>query len=231
MSGTDEETTTTSDSSDTGSDSGDGGTTTAAAPTQEDFTSAFEAVDPSVDDSELSMIEPPSGEEAIAGETTDLVNAGVQVIKMIHNGTSVTITKDGYANALPAGVKAEDLAGWTLNKRVLSYGSGTSPWWEIWHADWSADIFITFMYGGNDQGVGLYVDQAHAALDNVVLPPDFSFEVEAEFPAAGVRLTPPSVGAIQLTLTWRLKGFLGQLLSAQRTKVMLLIGTGEIRDV
>ncbi len=233
MSGTEEETTTTtSDSADAGTDSTEGGTQTAeAAPTQEQFANAFEAVSPNVDDSELSMIEAPSGEEAIAGETADLVNAGVQVIKMIANGSSVTISKDGYANALPAGVKPEDLAGWTLNKRTLSFGSGQTPWWEIWHADWSADIFVTFMYGGNDAGAGAYVDQAHIALDNVVLPADFSFEVEADFPSAGVRMTPPSVGAIQLTLTWRLKGFLGQLLSAEKSKVMLLIGTGEIRDV
>lgn len=198
---------------------------------QEDFENAFAQVEPQVDDSEVSMIEAPQGEEAIGGETADLVNAGVQLIKMVANGTSVTMTKDGYANALPAGVKPEDLAGWQSNKRVLSFGSGTTPWWEIWHADWAADIFVTFMYGGNQDGVGAYVDQAHVALDNVTLPPDFSFEVEAAFPGAGLRMTPATVGAIQLTLTWRLKGFLGQLLAAERSKVMLLIGTGDVRDV
>jgi hypothetical protein len=222
---------------DSGTDSGaasgsdGGGAPGGAAPSQEDYANAFAAVTPGVDDGEVAVIEAPQGEEAIAGEAADVVNAGVQLIKMVANSASVTMTKDGYATALPAGVKADELAGWQSNKRIISFDSGKSSWWEIWRADWSANIFITFMYAGNAGGTGAYVDQAHVALDSVVLPPDFTFEVEAAFPTAGLRMTPPTVGAIQLTLTWRLKGFFGQLLSSEKSMVMLLLGTGEVRDI
>jgi len=100
-------------SSDSGESSGDTATQAPAAEvTQEDFEAAFQAVEPEIDDSELSVIEVPDQGEAIAGEIGDIVNAGVQVIKLMANSASVSIVMDGYAHALPAGVKAEDLSGW-----------------------------------------------------------------------------------------------------------------------
>lgn len=202
-----------------------------APATQEDFEAAFQAVEPEIDDSEVAVIEPPEGDEAIAGEIADVVNAGVQLIKLVANSSSVTLVKDGYAHALPAGVGAENLSGWQPNKRVISFRTDTTPWWSFWNVDWRATILVTYMYGGNADGTGAYVDQVHVALDDVVLPPDFSFDVEAAFPATGLRMTPPTVGAIQCTLTLRLKGLFGQLLSGQRSMVMLILGTGAIQDV
>jgi hypothetical protein len=198
-----------------------------ATATEEEFAQAVAASGPQADDTEVTTIEIPAAEEAIGGEATDVVNAGVSIIKLIANSAGVSTTRDGFAHALPPGVPATELEGWQgPNKIIFSWSSGETPWWDVFHVDYRWKLQVTYMFGGTAGGSCTYVDQVHVALDDVVLPPDFTLEVDATFPETGLKMGSPPVGGLQFAVTYRLKGFLGQLLSSEHSFNIRVLGTG-----
>ena len=161
------------------------------------------------------------------GEITEIVNAGVSVVKLVANHAGSHVDDSQFATGLPHGVTGDGLSGWQF-KKVGKHWKQTSDWYEFWNVDWDYTVGMKWAHHGSDHGKGKYVDQITITLDVVHIPPDFTLDVTAHFPKNGLNAGTDDdpIGALQFTTTIEAKGFLGQLVSWSINLDCLVQGDG-----
>jgi hypothetical protein len=160
-------------------------------------------------------------------DATDIVNTGINVIKLIANHAGVSVVQGGYANGLPHGKNADELVGWQhtgISKRWYH----ASEWYEILDVDMDFTVGLRWNYGGHDgSSDAKYVDQVTVTLDVNYLPPDQTVDVTANFPSAGVVYdNGPGLG---FTTVVEMKHVFGQVESWRKSFDCLVNGDGTFR--
>ena len=171
------------------------------------------------------------GADTIGGEgggVETIINAGKQIIELMHNTASINGTE--YANAVPQGVDPMQLTGWAAQPGSISLPwKSSSEWWRVWQADYDFTVGISYYYGASHNGVGRYLDYVAPWIQVNYLPPDFSVDVKVTVPGHPLNRGDANSGpiaALPFQLSVTLKGFFSQLVSFEQHYSAEVTGTG-----
>lgn len=158
-------------------------------------------------------------------DTTDIVNTGISVLKLLANHAGVQTVQGGYANGLPAGQDGAGMSGWTP-RSVGKQWYHNGPWYHITEVNMDFTVALHWNYGGETTDGLKCVDQVTVTMDVNYLPVDQTVDVTVNFPPHGLNYG-GGVAGLGFTTTVEMKYIFGQAEGWRKSFECLVKGDGD----
>lgn len=168
-----------------------------------------------------------TAKEAV-GLLDNIVNLAKKIWDIIDDSKPVANINTMYATALPYGMRASQLSGWSSPKGYL-YGFYVKNLYGIKTVEVS--YRVSFQYGGNYNGTGRFLTGVTVVPESVNTLIGYSFYMTASVPDStivNIGTAENPVAALRLVLHWKISTIIN---STESTAVYYITGDGRFQQI